>query len=61
MNITLDGLERTVRKSVPWNMPNSNARTGVFAIRYADDCAPRKRVRRLLSVVDNFHTMLCCA
>jgi len=37
MNITLDGLERTVRKSVPWNMPNSKARTGVLAIRYADD------------------------
>lgn len=30
-------------------------------VRYADDCAPRKRVRRLGSVVDNFHTMLCCA
>jgi RNA-directed DNA polymerase len=48
MNITLDGLERTVRKSVPWNMPNSNARTGVFAIRYADDFVITGKTKELL-------------
>jgi len=37
MNMTLDGLERTARKSVPFNVPGTNRRNGVSVIRYADD------------------------
>ena len=48
MNMTLDGLERIVRKSVPWNMPQSNARTGVRVIRYADDFVITGKTRELL-------------
>lgn len=49
MNMTLDGLERTARKSVPWNMPQSNARTGVRVIRYADDFVISGKTKELLT------------
>jgi RNA-directed DNA polymerase len=50
MNMTLDGLQRTAKKSVPWNMPHSNARTGVHVIRYADDFVITGKTRELLEM-----------
>jgi RNA-directed DNA polymerase len=49
MNMTLDGLERIVHTSVPWNMPQSKARTGVRVIRYADDFIVSGKTKELLS------------
>jgi RNA-directed DNA polymerase len=50
MNMTLDGLERTAKKAVPWNMPRSNARTGVHVIRYADDFVITGKTKELLEL-----------
>jgi RNA-directed DNA polymerase len=49
MNMTLYGLERIVHKSVPWNMPQSKARTGVRVIRYADDFVISGKTKELLT------------
>lgn len=48
MNMTLDSLERTVRKSVPWYIPRSKARNGVRVIRYADDFIITGKTKELL-------------
>lgn len=45
MNMTLDGLERCARKSVPWYVPGTKARNGVTVIRYADDFAVTAKSR----------------
>lgn len=50
MNMTLDGLEMAAKKSVPWNMPRSNARTGVHVIRYADDFVITGKTKELLEL-----------
>lgn len=50
MNMALDGLEQVARKSVPWNMPRSNARTGVHTIRYADDFIITGKTKDLLEL-----------
>jgi RNA-directed DNA polymerase len=50
MNMALDGLELTAKKSVPWNMPGSNARTGVHVIRYADDFVITGKTKELLEM-----------
>lgn len=48
MNMTLDGLERAVRKSVPFNLKGTNRRNGVCTIRYADDFIITGKVREHL-------------
>lgn len=48
MNMTLDGLERTAKKSVPWCLPGTDNRTGVKVIRYADDFIIMAKTRELL-------------
>jgi RNA-directed DNA polymerase len=42
-NMTLDGLEEAVKSAVPW-------RSRVNFIRYADDCAPRRRGKEAVMV-----------
>lgn len=49
MNMTLDGLERVVKKSVPWSLPGTNFRTGVKVIRYADDFVITAKTKELLT------------
>jgi RNA-directed DNA polymerase len=41
MNMTLDGLERQLRKQFP-----ESRRSKVNFIRYADDCAPRRQIKK---------------
>jgi len=48
MNMTLDGLEETARKSVPRYLPGTNNRTGVAVIRYADDLIITGKTKELL-------------
>jgi len=50
MNMPLDELETTAKKAVPWNMPRSNARTGVHVIRYADDFVITGKTKELLEL-----------
>jgi RNA-directed DNA polymerase len=59
MNMTLDGLERAVKKSVPYNIKGTNRRSGVCVIRYADDFVITAKTReqleeRVLPTVRNF-------
>jgi RNA-directed DNA polymerase len=51
MNMTLDGLEQTAKKSVPIFFKGTPHRTGVMVIRYADDFIISAKTRELL--VDN--------
>jgi RNA-directed DNA polymerase len=48
MNMTLDGLEKAARKSVPWYVPGTKVRNGVAVIRYADDFIVTGKSRELL-------------
>lgn len=48
MNMTLDGLERTAKRSVPWYIPGTGHRTGVNVIRYADDFVITGKTKELL-------------
>jgi RNA-directed DNA polymerase len=48
MNITLDGLEKCAKKSVPWYVPGTKARNGITVIRYADDFIVSAKSRELL-------------
>jgi RNA-directed DNA polymerase len=48
MNMTLDGLEEAVKKSVPWCLPGTNNRNGVTLIRYADDFIISAKTRELI-------------
>jgi RNA-directed DNA polymerase len=48
MNMTLDGLERTVRKAVPWFSPGTKLRSGVHVTRYADDFIITGKTKELL-------------
>jgi len=50
MNMTLDGLEKTARKAVPWNMPRSTARTSIHSIRYADDFVITGKTKEMLEL-----------
>lgn len=59
MNMTLDGLEKAVRRSVPFNIKGTNRRNGVCTIRYADDFVITGKVRehleqRVLPAVSSF-------
>lgn len=59
MNMTLDGLENAVRKSMTWYIPGTKARNGVIVIRYADDfivtCKSRKvLVEKVLPAIQTF-------
>jgi RNA-directed DNA polymerase len=48
MNMTLDGLERTAKRSVPWYIAGTGRRTGVNVIRYADDFVITGKTKELL-------------
>lgn len=48
MNMTLDGLEAAVRKAVPWYIPGTKERNGVWVIRYADDFIVTGKTREIL-------------
>jgi RNA-directed DNA polymerase len=48
MNMTLDGLERVAKKSVPFSLKGTNRRNGVCVIRYADDFVITCKSRELL-------------
>jgi RNA-directed DNA polymerase len=48
MNMTLDGLEKAVRKSVPWYLPGTRNRNGVAVTRYADDFVVAGKTRETL-------------
>jgi hypothetical protein len=41
-NMTLDGLEHIAKSAVPGRI-YGNIRSKINVIRYADDCAPRRR------------------
>ena len=48
MNMTLDGLERTAKKSSPWYVPGTKSRSGITVIRYADDFIVTSKSRETL-------------
>lgn len=48
MNMTLDGLENTAKRAVPWYVPGTKQRRGIHVIRYADDFVVTSKSREML-------------